>query len=93
MEKRKIVAQGKYIPIVRVLSMLLIGLGRNPQAHVAMSHSILPFYRCPSRRSRTYHLHKSIHVVLGDAINVDAVPISAHDEDNVLCVSFGSSTG
>jgi len=29
--KKKMVAQGIYIPIVRVLSMLLIGLGRNPK--------------------------------------------------------------
>ena len=90
--KKKIVAQGKYILIVRVLSMLFDWPREKSQAHVAVSHSILPFYRCPSRRSRTYHLHKSIHVGLGDAINVDAVPISAHDEDNVLCVSFRSST-
>jgi hypothetical protein len=93
MEKKKRVAQGKYIPIVRVLSMLFDWPREKSQAHVAVSHFILPFYRCPSRRGRTYHLHESIHVVLGDAINVDAVPISTHDEDNVLCVSFGTSTG
>src|SRR5258708_33465777 len=91
--KKKIVAKGKYIPIVRVLTMHFDWTREKSQAHVAVSHSVLPFYRRPSRRSRTNHLHKEIHVVLRDAINVDAVPISTHDEIDILCVSFGSSTG
>ena len=80
-------------PIVRALSMIFDWSREKSQAHVAISHPILPFYRCPSRRGRNYHLHKSVHVVLGDAVDVDAVPISAHNEGHVLCVSFGSSTG
>jgi hypothetical protein len=82
--EKKIDAQGKYIPIVRVLSMLFDWSREKSQAHVAISHPILLFYRCPSRRGRTYHLHKTVHVVFGDAVNVDAVPISSHNEDNVL---------
>ena len=65
-----------------------------PRVHVVgfSSHTIFPFYRCPSRRGRTHHLHETIHVVLRDAIDVDAVPISTHDKDDVLCVAFCAST-
>ena len=58
---------------------------------VAFSHTILPFYRCPSWRSCTHHLNKAFHVVFGDTINVDVIPVSAQDKHNILCVAFRAS--
>jgi hypothetical protein len=70
--------------------------GRDPPPKstlwISSSHTIFSFYRSPSRRSGTHHLHEPIHIVFRDAIDVDAVPVSTHDEDNVLCVALRAST-
>lgn len=49
-------------------------------------HTVLAFDRSPCWRGCGERVNELVHIVLWNAVNVDAVPVLVHEKHDVACV-------
>lgn len=70
--------RSKYAPSVKIV--------------ISQLHTVLAFERRPSWSSSRKGVDEVTHVLLLNAVDINAVPVSEQEENNVACVDIRSTT-